>query len=571
MIIFKTIRYKNLLATGNKFIEIKLNKHKSTLVTGSNGSGKTSSLVALFYALYGKALTGINKPQLINSITKKNLLVEAEFSIGNKEYLVRRGMKPNVFEIFCDGYLLNQDSQIKDYQEVLETQILKINHKSFKQIVIITMANYTPFMKLPAAERRNVIEDLLDIQIFSVMNSLLRDKIVANKDHIKDTEYNIKLIKNKIELHKKHIAELNQNNSAIIEQRKLQIEEHNEQIRQYSLEIKTIQEEIDSFRENSEKFVKLQEDINSSTELLRKAKVYEKQLQSQIQFYESSDNCPTCDQPFDQTFKQSKLESKNKDLEKLVSNLPKIVEKLTKLNKDMEEQISINNKISKLQKNIDKNNIKINTSNQFINSLKKDINDLETKVKAVKLDNSTLKNFKEEYEDAEMNKKDLLEAKELLQLAGQLLKDGGIKSKIIQQYVPIMNKLINSYLAKMDFFVQFELDETFKETIKSRFRDEFSYENFSQGEKLRIDLALLFAWRAIAKMRNSVSTNLLFFDEILDSSLDQQGMEEFLNIIKSLSGDTNLFIISHRSENLNEKFDHQIVFEKCQNFSRIAN
>lgn len=567
---FKWVRYKNFLSTGNQFTEIRLDDHKTTLISGKNGVGKTTLPEAIIYALYNRSLRNLNKPQLVNSITNKNLLVELAFDIANKSYLIRRGMKPGIFEIFVNDELIKQESAVKNYQEILENEILKIDYRSFIQVNILSMANYTPFMKLPAAQRRNVIEDLLDIQIFSVMNTLLKEKIQNNKSNLQEAEYNIKLIQNKIELHNKHLRELNQNNQELIKERKQKITEYRQVIRDSSKSVEKLQKEVSKYMQASENNSKAKDDIRKITTVITKTASLEKKIKSSCEFYETEETCPTCSQTLDKHFKSSKIDELNSKLSLISEKLPGLIEKQKLIQKKVDALSTLETKILSLNKKIQNHNNEILTANKFIDNLKQDIEDLEQKVIKNKSDNSAMYIIEEEKQNAETAKKELIEQKEVLLLASQLLKDGGIKAKIIQQYIPIMNKLINNYLAKMDFFVNFELDETFKETIKSRFRDEFSYENFSQGEKLRIDLALLFAWRAIAKMRNSANTNMLFFDEILDSSLDSTGIEEFLNIIKTLSGDTNLFIISHRSEHLMDKFDNVIRFEKKGNFSRIV-
>jgi DNA repair exonuclease SbcCD ATPase subunit len=546
-----------------------LNEHKNTLIVGDNGAGKTTCLEAIMFALYGKPLRNINKPKLVNSITQKHLMVELEFDIAKKEYLIRRGMKPDIFEIFCDGVLLNQDSKAKDYQKVLETQILKINYKSAGQIIMLSMANYTPFMKLESQKRREVIEDLLDIQIFSVMNTLLKDKINENKQLIQDTEYEIKLVTNNIALHKKHVAELNQNTKELVDERRKKIEEYNEQIAQSSALIVEYQKEIQGCQAAfGETDVKAQ--LANLEGILKKAEVQKAKIHKELAFYQEHTSCPTCTQPLDHEFKCGTIQAKNELLEKIESGLPRVQKKLADTIEIAKKMDALNDAINFINRKISDQNITITTCNKFIETLTKEMKELETRISRVKADNSTLLALNGDLAKHEANKAVLSEDKEVLSIAHQLLKDSGIKTRIIKQYIPVMNKLINSYLAKMDFFVQFELDETFKETIKSRFRDEFSYDSFSEGEKLRIDLALMFSWRAVAKMRNSASTNLLFMDEILDSSLDTSGVDEFLKIIKNLTSDTNLFIISHKGDQLVDKFDHVIKFEKHRNFSRMA-
>lgn len=569
MIIFETVRYKNFLSTGNDFIELRLNEHASTLIVGQNGAGKTTCLEAIYFALYGKSLRNINKPNLINSITGKNLLVELEFTISGAKYLIRRGHKPGIFEIYKNEKLLDQDAASGDYQTMLEDQILKIKAKSFSQIVTLSMANYTPFMKLTTGDRRKVIEDLLDIQIFSVMNQLLKDRVSSNKEAITAVEYDVKLLENKIELHKKHLLELNRNNKDLINERKAKIAEQHEQIHKYAEQISAFEKEVQALQDGLVVHMGSDQELAQATQFAKRAKALRKTIQTTFEFYETNTSCPTCSQQLDQHFKDSKIKECSDKLETIDGKIPELERQISELTNRVGEVKLVNGKICELNKKISNVAGDITTANKLITALTADIESLLEKVEQVKSDNSVMIALQEQIENSVSTKNDLISEREVLNLAGALLKDGGIKTRVIKQYIPIMNKLINNYLAKMDFFVQFELDETFKETIKSRYRDEFSYESFSQGEKLRIDLALMFSWRAIAKMRNSASTNLLFMDEILDSSLDTSGVDEFLKIIKGLTSDTNLFIISHRGDQLVDKFDNVLKFEKKHNFSRL--
>jgi DNA repair exonuclease SbcCD ATPase subunit len=578
MIRFKSISYKNFLATGNIPNKIQLDKNKTTLISGENGAGKSATLEAISFALYGKAIRNINKPQLINSITGKHLLVELEFSIGSKEYLIRRGMKPTIFEIHVDGKLLNQDSASRDYQEILEKQILKLNHKSFSQIVILSIANYTPFMNLTAAARREVIEDLLDIQIFSVMNSLLKDKINENKNDIQENEFAIRLIDNKIELQRKHLAEINKNTSDTIKKRKLEIKGHQRDnaieqkaIKGYENQKTKLESALDKAKKENVKII----DLNARLKIVS-SKI--SQIKKDISFLETTTTCPTCKQEIDASHKQQELDAKNRLFESARTaeiQLSKKIEGIDSNYKGKTEGVvsaisSFQQEISKLVNQITEKKTLVATKLHFISMFEKEIETLEKKITQDTEGNTILASYQIEKTALIENQKKIIRQRELYNYAAQLLKDGGIKTRIIKQYVPIMNKLINKYLAQMEFFVQFELDETFKETIKSRFRDEFTYQSFSQGEKLRIDLALLFCWRAIAKMRNSSSSNLLFMDEVLDSSLDVNGVDEFIKIIESLTTDTNTFIISHRTDAMLDKFEHHIQFKKVKNFSKMV-
>lgn len=569
MIVFKKIRFQNFLSYGNIFTEIELNRAKSTLIIGENGAGKSTMLDALSFGLYGKAFRKINKPQLINSITGKNTLVEVEFSVGNKEYMVRRGMKPNIFEIFENGKLIDQSSASRDYQQILEQNILKLNHKSFSQIIVLGSANFTPFMKLPAHARREVIEDLLDIQVFSVMNSLLKDKISNNRTDLLQAEHNVSLIESKIEMHKKHLEEMKRDNKELVDKKLVKIAEYEHQnkeleefVEKKNIEFRDLLNKTKDTDIVSKKVVEL-EDIR------KKAENRLKKANKEIEFYNASDVCSTCKQTIDEEFKTKVIEAKNKIVKELNDGLTKLEETYSKLSKKLGVLKEIREKSNKISNEIEDAKVKIAMNNRFIASLKQEIAELEKKFEKREVNDITDQLFGE-LASANDNKQKLIEEQDVYNLASQLLKDGGIKTKIIKQYIPVMNKLINKYLAAMDFFIEFNLDENFEETIKSRHRDEFSYESFSEGEKLRIDLSLLFAWRAIAKLRNSAATNLLIMDEIFDSSLDAAGTEEFMKILGTLAQDTNIFIISHKTDQLFDKFDEVIRFNKVKNFSQMV-
>jgi len=569
MIKFKKISYRNFLSAGNIFTTVNLDQFKNTLIIGENGAGKSSVLEAISFALYGKSMRNVNKPQLINSITGKGLLTEIEFSIGGKSYLVRRGMKPNIFEIYIDDKLLNQDSAARDYQEILETQILKLNHKSFSQIVVLSISNYVPFMKLTAAGRREVIEDLLDIQIFSVMNSLLKEKVVQNKIGLQENEYETRLVQNKIQMHRKHMAELAKNNKEIIHERKEKIKWYQEQSRLHAASIKSEEKALKVLNKKSTIAGEISKKLAKATSDGRLVTDKRKTIQASITFYETNTICPTCKQELDLEHKEHEITKKARILLAATQASEKLEKTIEKLQASLVEYEGVGDEISKACKSITESDVHILTNNRVIESLKQEIVELEKKINKTKDDSKSFKLLSEELNNSIQKKEMLIRQREIYSMASQLLKDGGIKTRIIKQYIPIMNKLINKYLAQMEFFVQFELDETFKETIKSRFRDEFTYDSFSQGEKLRIDLSLLFCWRAIAKLRNSSSSNLLFMDEILDSSLDAGGVEEFIKIINSLTSDTNTFIISHRGDSMIDKFENIIKFEKVKNFSKI--
>ena len=570
MIIFKKLRYQNLLSTGNQFTELDLNRSKSTLVVGENGAGKSTFIEALTFALYGTPFRNINKPQLINSITGKNLVVELEFSIGKKEYMVRRGIKPNVFEIFLNGRLIDQTADIREYQEMLEKQILKLNFKSFSQIVVLGSANYVPFMQMKSQDRRKVVEDLLDIQIFSVMNSLLKEKLQTNRSDLQDVDYKIDLCQQKIDMHRKHIDTLKANNDELIEQKRQKIREHQEGVDSYGIDIETLMEQVEVLNQQVADQDKV---ANRKTKLVQMEASLEdrvRKLNKEIQFFHDHDNCPTCKQGIDHDFKNETIQSRQLKTQEVSEAISKIESEIEGANDRLNIIADINKSITSVNTKIQENNQQIKFLNRYITDLTKEIKDLEDQANKITTDQDETSSFVEELENHSKRKEMLSNQKAVFDVSSHLLKDTGIKTKIIRQYVPIMNKLINKYLAAMDFFVNFELDESFNETIKSRFRDDFSYASFSEGEKMRIDLSLMFTWRAIAKLRNSASTNLLIMDEVFDSSLDAGGTEEFLKILESLTLDTNTFIISHKGDQLYDKFHSVLRFEKHANFSRIA-
>jgi len=570
LITFKKLRYKNILSTGNAFTEIDFTRNKTTLVIGENGAGKSTMLDALSFVLYGKPFRKINKPQLLNSVNQKGLLIEIDFTVGKKEYLIRRGIKPNVFEIHQNGNMINQTASIRDYQDFLEKNVLKMNHKSFSQVVVLGSSTFVPFMQLTAAQRREVIEDLLDLQIFSTMNNLLKEKIQTSKNDVREIQYQIDLIEEKIEIENKHLKSLvsdvqetiRQKNTRLLEY-KTKIDEENILLTKFTNEIKTLERGIRDKNKTENK----QEEIRSVAQRLQD-KV--KKINKDIEFFEHYDNCPTCKQDISKHFKDEMLTEKRDSLFKTENGISDLKKTSDELQKRLNDIIEVTLKISELNEQISKHNGQIHLNNQFVSELNKEIVNLTEKMNEVRGDKSVVDQLRKDQKGYQKRKTELNEEQSLYRVGSEMLKDSGIKSRIIKQYIPVMNKLINHYLQLLGFFVQFELDENFNEKIKSRFRDEFSYESFSEGEKMRIDLSLLFTWRTIAKLRNSVSTNLLIMDEVFDSSLDGNGTEEFLKILEGLTADTNTFIISHKGDMMIDKFRSIIRFEKHQNFSRIA-
>ena len=570
MINFKFLRWKNLLSTGNNFTEINLSKSKTTLIVGENGAGKSTILDALSFSLYGKPFRKINKYQLANTINNKNVVAEVEFDIGRNSYKVVRGMKPNVFEIYQNGTLLNQNAEMKEYQEIFEKQILKMNHKSFSQVVILGSASFTPFMQLPAAHRREVIEDLLDIQIFSTMNSLLKTKMQQNKEDLAKSEMMIQLANQKIALHKQNIETLKQNNDELIEGYHRKIDTNRKSIEEQSLFVQALVAETEDLKEKIIDQSKVHNKSKKLDTIEFQIKEKRKSLEKEISFFHDNDNCPTCKQELQVEHKNERLAERSSQLNSLEEAFKRFKQERADCDVRLDEIIKVSAEITKKNNKISEIKHSINICNATINSLENNIKSIESQSKKIEEDSSKLEEIQNELSLSVQEKNKYAELRSLHEIAGNLLKDTGIKTKIIKQYIPVMNKLINKYLAAMDFFVEFELNESFEEKIKSRYRDEFSYDSFSEGEKLRIDLALLFTWRAISKLRNSASTNLLIMDEIFDSSLDNAGTEEFLKILETLTSDTNVFIISHKTDNLYDKFHSVIRFEKTKNFSRIA-
>lgn len=573
MIIFKYLRWKNFLSTGNVFTEIQLDGNKTNLIIGENGAGKSTILDALSFALYGKPFRKINKKQLINSINGKHAIVEVEFTIGAAYYKINRSITKygtSNFEIYKDDELINQDAAAKDYQEMLEKNILKLNHKSFSQIVVLGNSTFVPFMQLSSQHRREVIEDLLDIQIFSTMNSILKDNMSTNRNSLVQIDHTIKLTEQKIEMHKSFIEETNINIDKRINDSKIKIVKANQEIAQEKEQIEKLQEEVNQYQNNNLNITSLRAKRKKLEQYDYRLQDKIKKISDDIQFYNSNNNCPTCKQNIDVEFKNTIVEQKHQCLNDTTDGVTKLEEEYRKIDVQIEEILTTQEQVSSLQKQISAHNSHISSLSLLIKSINEDIEKTKINEKDNSQKNILIDSLQDELKTNQITKENLLEERAVLDVSSLILKDTGIKTRIIKQYTPIMNKLINKYLASMEFFVQFELDENFNETIRSRFRDDFSYQSFSEGEKMRIDLALLFTWRTIAKLRNSVSTNLLIMDEVFDSSLDTTGTDEFMKILNDFSTDTNVFIISHKGDQMMDKFQNTIRFEKVKNFSRIA-
>ena len=568
MIIFKKIRWKNFLSTGNVFSEVDLQSAKTNLIIGSNGAGKSTILDALTFSLFGKPFRKINKPMLVNSINEKECLTEIEFSVGKKDYKVIRGIKPNKFEIYCNGQLWNQEFSAVEQQKNFEANVLKMNYKSFTQIVVLGSSTFVPFMRLPLAQRREIIEDILDIQVFSTMNVLLKDKVRENNDEIKTLDYQVHLLEEKIDLQKKYMLELEKKTKEEITRKESKISELLQSENKNHQEIARLSSEVQKHSEEMET-------LSSCTTKLKKLNTFLFKIQSKLNscqkehsFFTDNHVCPTCTQDLSEEFRQEKITEGEGELNNLHIGLQDLQDAISKEEERENEFTRLSKNVLSLNASIAQANYQITTIREGIGDLEKDIKELEgtnpdKKAEFVKLE-GLVKNKKELNATLAENKKD----RDTLLVASQLLKDNGIKTRIIKTYLPAMNQLINQYLQRMDFYVNFTLNENFEEIIKSRYRDVFSYDSFSEGEKSRIDIALLLTWRSIAKLKNSVDTNLLILDEIFDSSLDQQGGMDLSWILRNFDDNSNVYVISHR-ENLDGKFDRTLTAVKEKNFSVI--
>ena len=570
MIKFQKISWKNFLSTGNQPTEILLNRSTSTLIVGENGAGKSTILDAICFALFNKAFRNISKPQLLNSINQKQLIVELEFSIGRKEYRIVRGHKPAVFEIYLDGNFLNQEADSRDYQKFLEESILKLNYKSFTQIVILGSASFTPFMQLPPSHRREIIEDLLDIRIFTSMNQILKDKQSQLKDAIRQIDSEIEVHKERVRIQDEYIKTLEvdrQNRSREIQDSidvtAAEIKTAADQVINIESVVHRLRSQIDDEDTQIDKARKLADLQRKMTEKIGKA-------QTEIAFYHDNDNCPTCQQGLPHELKTDAIAAQNAKMTEIQEALTALSNNITAVQQRLDVIHGISNQISTHNQDIIAHNNTIIAGQKYIQKLQTELATHTETTENIDEEKGKLRGLAREVVIKTQEKTALNEEKYYQEIASSLLKDTGIKTKVIRQYLPAINKLVNKYLHAMDFFVSFELDEAFNETIKSRHRDDFSYASFSEGEKQRIDLALLFTWRTIAKMKNSAATNLLLLDEVFDSSLDNNGTEYLMNVLNTLGEDTNVFVISHKGDQLFDKFRSVVKFEKYQNFSRIA-
>lgn len=570
MIVFKSVSWKNFLSTGNSPNTVLLNKSSTTLIIGKNGEGKSTILDALCFGLFGKPFRNINKGQLVNSINGKNCVVQIDFSIGSKEYKIVRGIKPNVFEIYLNDELINQDAASRDYQKVLEQQILKLNYKTFTQVVILGSASFVPFMQLPSGQRRDVIEDILDIRIFSTMNTLLKERAQETKDAILRIETEITNAKTKVESQTQLIKAISEAKAESINSIQSKITANLSEISKTQGEISSIVAEIDALKISIANKDTLSADIEKAKSFKSKLLQKVETCEHHSEFFTQHDICPSCSQDIAEEYKERIVKDLN---DKMLDNNKKIDELETVLTSLNEKLSSINEIVSQIT---DKN-IELSTKNSTVTLLNKQITEFEAETERVKSDTTnideekaTLKQLAQDALDKIKSKTTLQEQRNLEEVANILLKDTGIKTAIIREYLPVMNKLINKYLNAMDAYIHFELDESFNESVKSRYRDDFTYASFSEGEKMRIDLAILFTWRQIAKMKNSVNTNLLLLDEIFDSSLDTAGTDYFLNLMNTLGENSNIFVISHKGDQLFDKFRSVIKFEKINDFSVIA-
>ena len=553
MIKFKTVRYKNFLSTGNKVSEIRIDDTRTSLIIGSNGSGKSTFMDAISFGLFGKPFRKVKLDQLVNSINKKNCMVELEFETGGKEYLIKRGLRPAKFEIYVDGEMNDQMASARDSQDFLERYVLRMNEKAFRQIVVLGSGSFIPFMRLGAGDRRSIIEDLLDIQIFSLMNDIVKQRISNNGSELIEVEHKIELLEQSIKLQEEHLKEIQDNNAEAVKEKKAELKKAKKQIDGIKEEIVELQSKVQDYKPHKAKHRKLDE-------YKSKIKSNQTHILGQIQLVNENSECPECTQEITE-------EHKTNVTEKLGKLAEEFADAITEIDTEMSEVADRIDKIEDILTKIAEKNSSITGINEYVTRLETGL--LES-IQKPKNDEGTLIKSKKELDESHTTKYEIQEQKHHLNTVQELLKDSGIKTIIIRNYLPLINQLINKYLSALNFYINFQLDEAFNETIKSRGRDAFQYGSFSEGEKLRIDLALLFTWREVAKLKSSVATNLLVLDEIFDSSLDYTGVEDFLGILNSLGDDTHAFVISHKGDQILDKFGRVIALEKDQNFSKIV-
>jgi len=569
MIYFKTLKWRNFLSTGNQFIEVEMNKSAATLIIGKNGSGKSTLLDALCFVLFNRPFRNIKKEQLVNTINNTDCEIQCEFNIGNKEYKVVRGIKPNIFNIYCDGLLLNQEASSVDYQKTLEQNIMKLNYRSFIQVVILGSSSYEPFMHLRVRHRREVVEEILDIRVFTHMDILLRQKQGELSKAVTDVSHRYDLMKEKYELQNSHFIQIKNRDQSDIIQRQDKIEQDKKDQEQYNVKLKDLNNKIYQDRIEFEDSKKADKTATQLSKLEAKIETNLLNHKKNLEFFESNSKCPTCTQDIGVELRTKKSAEEKVKITKLELGLKDLLSEIIKTETKINEFAKLADKINELGIEVAKIDTSITEINRHSNRLNEEIDKLENDKENTNLIAQELDTIKIQLEEIDIEKKKVIDEKQYIDIAREILNDTGVKANIIKKYLPIMNQLINENLQAMDFFVNFHLNEEFEETIKSRYRDNFNYNNFSEGEKMRIDLALLFTWRAIAKLKNSVNTNILILDEIFDSSLDGQGTDDFFKILKSLSKE-NVFIISHKGDIMFDKFTNIIKFEKYKNFTRLV-
>ena len=568
MIVFKKIKYKNFLSTGNIPIEIDLNKSHTTLIVGSNGSGKSTLLDALCFVLFNKPFRIIKKDQIVNSINNAECIVEIDFTVGTKDYKIVRGIKPNLFEIYQDGTLINQDANSIDYQKHLEQNIMRLNYRSFLQVVLLGSSSYEPFMKMKPRYRREVVEEILDIRVFGLMDLILRSQQSDLAKKVIEMKHRAELIQTKYETelnHFKAISDLNMND---LDGKKQLVKKNDDDSKDYSNKINELNTKIGVYKHDIENKDKTQKKVGQLTKLEAKIETNLNTHKKTLEFFNNNDNCPTCTQPIDQDFKKQKIEATEKRVKTLQDGMKELISEIANTELKLSEMNKVSQKIQELNIDISKFETSLDELNKFSNRIHEEIRLLENKQVDGKEIQIQLDELNSKLEETRIEKDRIIEQNDYVDILREILNDKGAKAQIIRKYVPIMNNLINQHLQAMDFFVSFHLDEEFNETVKSRFRDTFNYNNFSEGEKMRIDLALLFTWRHIAKMKNSTNTNLLILDEIFDGSLDGQGTDDFFKIITQLTKE-NIFIISHKGDIMFDKFTNIIKYEKYKNFTRL--